>query len=158
MYTNIKSSCCTPKPYAISFANYTSVKLGEERQPAHRVKEFAQDYTIFKWKIQDSNLFEYHTPLLLKKCIWLLLLLLLFSHSAMSNSLQTHGQWHPRLPCPSPSPRVCSNLCPLSRWYNHLILCCPLLLLPSVFPSIRVLYLLPIIYSFLAFSSNTTLY
>ena len=32
---------------------------------------------------------------------------------------------------------VCSNSCPLSRWC-HLILCCPLLLLPSIFPSIRV--------------------
>ena len=46
----------------------------------------------------------------------------------------------PRLPCPSPSPRVCSDSCPLSQWLpcNHLILCCPLLLLPSIFPSIRV--------------------
>ena len=47
---------------------------------------------------------------------------------------------HSRLSCPSPSPRVCSNSCPLSWWcyLNHLILCCPLLLLPLVFPSIRV--------------------
>ena len=36
------------------------------------------------------------------------------------------------------SPRICSNSCPLSRPWNHLILCLPLLLLPSVFPSIRV--------------------
>ena len=42
-----------------------------------------------------------------------------------------------RLPCPSPTPRACSNSCPLSRWC-HLILCRPLLLLPSIFPSIRV--------------------
>ena len=27
----------------------------------------------------------------------------------------THGLQHVRLPCPSPSPRVCSNSCPLSR-------------------------------------------
>ena len=31
----------------------------------------------------------------------------------MSNSLQAHRLQHTRLPCPSPSPRVCSNLCPL---------------------------------------------
>ena len=36
----------------------------------------------------------------------------------MSNSLQSHGLQHARLPCPSPSPRVCSNSCPLSRWYH----------------------------------------
>ena len=37
--------------------------------------------------------------------------------------------------------QVCSNLCPLSQRChpsNHLIFCSPLLLLPSVFPSIRV--------------------
>ena len=34
----------------------------------------------------------------------------------MSDSLQAHGLQHPRLPCPSPSPRACSNSCPLSRW------------------------------------------
>ena len=54
--------------------------------------------------------------------------------------MQPHGLQHTRLPCPSLSPGVCSNSCPLSLWCHptHLILCCPLLLLPSIFPSIRV--------------------
>ena len=39
-----------------------------------------------------------------------------FSHSIMSDSLWPHGQQHARLPCPSPTPRACSNSCPLSRW------------------------------------------
>ena len=39
--------------------------------------------------------------------------------------------------CPSPTPGVYSNSCPLSP-SNHLILCCPLLLPPLIFPSIRV--------------------
>ena len=45
-----------------------------------------------------------------------------------------------RLPCPSPTPRACSNSCVLSWWChpNHLILHYPLLLLSSVFPRIRV--------------------
>ena len=34
----------------------------------------------------------------------------------MSNSLQAHGLQHSRLPCPSPTPRACSNSCPSSRW------------------------------------------
>ena len=46
---------------------------------------------------------------------------------------------HTRLPCPSPTPRACSNSCPLSRWC-YLILCHPPLLLPSIFPSIRVFF------------------
>ena len=53
----------------------------------------------------------------------------------MSDSLRSQQLQHARLPCPSLSPRVCSNPCPLSR---YLILCSPLLLLPSIFPSIRV--------------------
>jgi len=35
----------------------------------------------------------------------------------MSDSLWPHGQQHTKLPCPSPSPRTCSNSCLLSRWY-----------------------------------------
>ena len=37
----------------------------------------------------------------------------------MSNSLQPCGLQHARPPCPSPTPGVHSNSCPLSRW------CCP---------------------------------
>ena len=63
----------------------------------------------------------------------------LFSHSVTSDTLRLHGLQHAR------------PLCALLSWSllrlmsiestmpsNHLILCCPLLLLPSIFPSIRV--------------------
>ena len=57
----------------------------------------------------------------------------------MSDCSWSNGLQHARLPCPTLSPRVCSNSCPLSRDVtNHLHLCHPLLILPSVFPSIRV--------------------
>ena len=49
------------------------------------------------------------------------LLLLLFIRSVMSNSLQSHGLQHARLPSPSPSLRACSNSCPLSWWYHPTI-------------------------------------
>ena len=52
----------------------------------------------------------------------------------MSESLWPHRLQHARLPCPSSSPWACSNSCAS----DHLILCHPLLLLPSIFPSIRV--------------------
>ena len=48
-------------------------------------------------------------------------LLLLFSRSVVSNSLQLHGLQHTRPPCPSLSPRVCSNSCSLS-WWSHPLL------------------------------------
>ena len=62
-----------------------------------------------------------------------------FSHSVMSDSLQPHGLQHTRIPCPSPTPESCSNSCPSSRWCHPTSSSCrPLLLLPSIFPSIRV--------------------
>ena len=39
-----------------------------------------------------------------------------FSLLVMSNSLWPHGLQHARLPCPSPTPEVYSNSCPLSQW------------------------------------------
>ena len=49
---------------------------------------------------------------------------------------------HARFPCAPPSPRVCSNSCPIESVMpsNHLILCCPLLLLCSVLPGIGVFF------------------
>ena len=49
----------------------------------------------------------------------ILLLLLLFSRSVMSDSLWPHGLQHAMLPYPSPSPGACSSSCPLS-WWCHL--------------------------------------
>ena len=51
-----------------------------------------------------------------------LLLLLLFSHSVMSDSLRPHGLKHARLPWPSPNPGACSNPCPLNQWCHPTIL------------------------------------
>ena len=48
-------------------------------------------------------------------------MLLLFTCKGVSNSLWPHGLQHAGLPCPSPSPGACSNLCPLSRWCHPTI-------------------------------------
>ena len=61
-----------------------------------------------------------------------------FTHSVVSSSLRPHGLRHARLPCPSSTSRACSNSRPSSQRYNHLILCHPVLLLPSIFPSTSV--------------------
>ena len=44
-----------------------------------------------------------------------------FSHSVVSTSLRPHEPQHARPPCPSPTPGVYSNLCPLSRWWHPTI-------------------------------------
>ena len=61
------------------------------------------------------------------------------SSSVMSDSLRRHEPQHARPPRPSPTPGVYPNPCPLSQWcHPTLILYRPLLLLPSIFPSITV--------------------
>ena len=44
-----------------------------------------------------------------------------FSHSVVSNSLRPHEPQHASTPCPSPTPRVYPNSCPLSQWYHPII-------------------------------------
>ena len=59
-----------------------------------------------------------------------------FNHSVVSDSLWPLKPQHARPPCPSPTPKPMSI-----EWVmpsHHLILCRPLLLLLSIFPSIRV--------------------
>ena len=62
-----------------------------------------------------------------------------FSCPVMFNPLWSHGMQHARLPCLSPTPGAYSNSCPLSQWCHPTISASrPLLLPPSVLPSIRV--------------------
>ena len=47
-----------------------------------------------------------------------------FSSAQLLSRVQlftTHGLQHIRLPCPSPTPRACSNSCPSSQWYHTTI-------------------------------------
>ena len=66
----------------------------------------------------------------------------LFSRSVVSDSLRPHGLQHARLPCPSPTPGVYSNSCPLNRW------CYPSIL-SSVIPFFSCLQSFPASESFL---------
>ena len=60
---------------------------------------------LYRWAAREVPLFSTSSQLLL-----------LFSHSVVSDSLWHYGLQHARLPCPSLSSRVCSNLCQLSQW------------------------------------------
>ena len=59
-----------------------------------------------------------------------------FSRSVVSNSLRPHGRQRARLPCPSPTPRACSNSCPLNQW-------CHLTISSSVVPFSSCLQFFP---------------
>ena len=68
-----------------------------------------------------------------------------FIQSVMSDSLWPHRLQHARLPCPSPTPRACSNLCPSCRWYHPTIS-------SSIIPFFSLLQSFPALGSFLFFS------
>ena len=63
-----------------------------------------------------------------------------YSHSVLSESLQSYGPQHVRPPCPSTNSQSLLKLMSTESIMlsNHLILCRPLLFPPSIFPSIRV--------------------
>ena len=84
-----------------------------------------------------SNLISLTRDLYTHECYVLLLLL---SHSVMSDSLQPHGLKHAKLALSFTISWSLLKLISIESMMpsNHLILCCPLLLLPSVFPNIRV--------------------
>ena len=69
-----------------------------------------------------------------------------FSRSVVSDPLRPHGMQHAKLPCTSPGHLDISwsllrlMSIELVMPSNHLIPCCPLLLLPSIFLSIRVFH------------------
>ena len=58
----------------------------------------------------------------------------------MSDSLRPHELQHAKPPYPSPTPGVHSDSIESMMLSNHLTLGYPLLILPSIFPSIRVFY------------------
>ena len=69
-----------------------------------------------------------------------------FSCSVMSNSLQPHESQHARPPCPSPTPKVYPNPCPLS-WWCH----------PAISSSVVSFSSCPQIPSIRVFSNESTL-
>ena len=71
---------------------------------------------------------------------WVQFSSLQFSHSVMFDFLWTHESQHTRPPCPSPTPDVHSRFMSIKSVMpsSYLILSHPLLLLPSIPPSIRV--------------------
>ena len=66
----------------------------------------------------------YTTTSVLRTKKIILAMMMMFSHSVVSNSLRPHELQHARLPCPSPSPRAwsSSNSNSLKQWCHPIIL------------------------------------
>ena len=90
-------------------------RLGDGSQKASRLpRDFDELFPSF-----ILNLLLLHGPAFgngTQVCTISIRFVLFFSHSVMSDSLPPCGLHHCRIPCPSLSPGVCSNSCPLSQW------------------------------------------
>ena len=64
------------------------------------------------WESRDESLNDHHFPLYST---------VKFSRSVVSDSLRSRESQHGRPPCPSPTPGVHPNPCPLSRWCHPTI-------------------------------------
>ena len=129
LYVHIGSSkscalCNTSPFYRWGSRKYEASVSGGERL-----------FSTFEVKVSQSRAHSFRRILTGHSSCWLL-----FSCLVVSNSLRPHEMQHAGLPCPSLSPGVCSNSYPLSWgcYLNHLILCHPLFLLPSIFPNIML--------------------
>ena len=87
---------------------------------------------IVRFSAHFFNLVGFFLILCCMKCVSVQ-----FSHSVVSDSLRPHEPQHARPLCPSPTPRVYPNSCPLSQWchttfYSSVI---PLSSCPQSFPA-----------------------
>ena len=77
----------------------------------------AKESDMTEWLSTHTNMNELFYSLIfilrVQKLVWIPSVQ--FSRSVVSDSLRPHGLQHARLPCPSPTPGVHSNSCPLSR-------------------------------------------
>jgi len=81
------------------------------------LEQSLKKYEIFcPWLKSSVMFYKYWSVHLSPPPVRIVFLLLLFSHSVMSNSLWPHGLQHTRLPCSSLSPGACSNSYPLTQW------------------------------------------
>ena len=96
---------------------FTAVKASDQQELKLEFHKLPRPFPPFNFKSSPAQI----CPLLSSSNQYGSLLLLL-SHSAVSNSLRSHGLQHARLPCPLPSPRACSNSCPLSQRCHPTIL------------------------------------
>ena len=96
----IQPSCSlsSPSPPALNLSQHQGLSQGVSS--SHQVAKVLElQYQSFQWIFKVDFL------------LWL------FSNTVVSHSLRHHGLQYARIPCPSPSPKACSNSYPLSWWY-----------------------------------------
>ena len=116
--TELKVSCLEENltragPHWLLISNFQPPELGEINSHCWQATQSVTLwYTSLDWQRQEGQVRV--------TCIWIISTstTFQFSRSVVSDPLRHHGLQHASLPCPSPTPRVYSKLCP-SSWWCH---------------------------------------
>ena len=106
--------CAHPSPLSQVLERAISMAMPAPKDQGHHT--ISVSVPVYLLLSQFSEFLSVFSPKEEKKY-----LLSLFSCQVTSHSLQLHGLQPARFPCPSLSPRVYSNPCPLSRWCHPTI-------------------------------------
>ena len=94
--------------------NFQTAHTTQQQKNQTQLKKMDRRINIFP----DKKM-AYWQFIRMKRCSTLIIVQ--FSYSVTSDSLRPHGTQHTRPPCPSPTPRVYSNSCPMSQWCHPTI-------------------------------------
>ena len=126
-----KCPCLVSSDVMVMLLSWHGPKI--QFSPHHYAKselESGSDSPSSSCKLPTFNYFQTTWKV---SCCW-------FSRQVMSNSSWPHGLQHTRLPCPSPSPRVCPSSRPFNQWCHPTISTSiiPISSCTQFFPSIKV--------------------
>ena len=97
----------TPSNYSICSPNLEEQSKRQNKIITRRKKIVFSTWNNYSYCASDGNIFYHFVQ---------------FSHSVVSDSLRPHEPQHTRPPCPSPTPGVHPNPCPLCQWCHPVIL------------------------------------
>ena len=106
--------------FKVIFCSYDSI----DRQNYHTTLVCGSYWLYFcirESQKRMSNWLSLKQSLFIRTCLISIFSSVQFSCSVMSDPSRPHGLQHARLPCPSPTPKACSNPCPLSQWCHPTI-------------------------------------
>ena len=107
------------KPLIVDYQKHLIEKI-HPKGAMHPKVHSITDYMEVTWVSINRGMEKDMVCICVCVCIYIYLWWL-FSCSVLSHSLRPHGLQHTRYPWPSPSPKACSDSCPLSRWCHPTI-------------------------------------
>ena len=126
---------CKSRKSRDTWSKFSKFGLGVQNEAGQRLTEFCQENALvttnmlfqqykrklYIWTSPDDQYWNQIDYILWSQRWRSSISSVQFSCSVVSDSLRPHGPQHTRPSCPSPTPGVYSNSCPLSQWCHPII-------------------------------------